>query len=179
MCIYGFNTDSDIPGVEKLVVNEPNELLLDKPYSANHMVAGLVPCGGVAYTKGWTRSIVALFLMDCILKLEMVESIKVNGARFKVWDKFRTIHVVVGDYTNESERVLGNRGGLRALYLHPNTLTGSYPGFLHPLSTRMQYISTSQASQWLLHRHDGGQMRSTFCTNCGSWSVSLLPASPP
>lgn len=111
VALRGFCTDPLIPGTELLVVNEVNPVLVESPYEAPALQEGLVGCGAVAYTKGWTRAVVAVGVMDGIIALDMVEEVKQQGAANKVWEKFRTMHAIVGEYKSEAERVLGNRGG--------------------------------------------------------------------
>jgi hypothetical protein len=105
MCVKGFTTNSDTPGVEKLVVQKPS--LLDGPYTTPTFLPNCLPCGGVGYTKGWTRGVMALFMAEQILKQKLIDHVSEESPH--VVESLRSVFVVVGEYADETEKVLENR----------------------------------------------------------------------
>jgi hypothetical protein len=66
----------------------------------------------VGYTKGWTRSTCAVLTMVGIKENDLIDSEGVNDALKK---SFATIHATVGNFQDDVELVLCNRG----LHLKP------------------------------------------------------------
>ena len=108
----GFTTDADtLPGAERLTLQEPNPHYFADipggyvvPQHPDHPT--LVGVGGVAYVKGWTRSVACVFVVTAIMELQIAD--QVAGEPF-----FKTlcdIHGIVCDFADEEQRIFHNRG---------------------------------------------------------------------
>ena len=71
VCAQGFksNTEKHV-GCEKIVAQPPT--LLDSPYEPVPLNRGEIGVGGIAYTKGWTRAVIGLFLADAIVRMDLL-----------------------------------------------------------------------------------------------------------
>lgn len=107
----GFQTDANKPGVEQLVLCQPNPSLYDNQSECKteELVSGLVGHQAVAFVKGWTRTNAALTAACILMDMKVIDHIKENELAF--YNTFRTCHgIVSGAYQTEAERIDANRG---------------------------------------------------------------------
>jgi hypothetical protein len=73
---------------------------------------GMLGIGSLGYTKGWSRATTALFIAECVTRLDIMPILKENAP--KLFASLQTVHVIIGNYSSDAERVMSNRGPLIA-----------------------------------------------------------------
>ena len=119
--IDAFNTDADnLPGVEKLVVAPVIQAYFkNEKYETGKLTGhkSLLGFGEVAYVKGWSRAVVALWVGAQILKNNLID--EVHDQAPKLFGSLQLIHGLVSDkYMSEEAQIKGNAGWHRA-FGHP------------------------------------------------------------
>jgi hypothetical protein len=108
--VNGFKSNTLVPGVEALVICQPNPAFWNGSLELVPLHDDMLPIGSVAFVKGWTRSLAAHIVASLLIKLEIVDAVKDNHP--VLFTSLCGIYANVAVFRSEADRIDANRGAL-------------------------------------------------------------------
>ena len=100
-------------GVEYVVIQPLVASYFDTPWDTELMQPDTYNSQSIGFTKGWTRSVAAVYAAHLIIKNDLVDEYKKEHAQ--IYENFCLLKgMVTGDYVSEIDRINANRGTLTA-----------------------------------------------------------------
>lgn len=132
--VNGFKSNTLQPGVEALVICQPNPVFWQGSLELTPLHADMLPIASVAFVKGWTRSLAAHIVATLLIRMEIVDTVK--DTHPVLFSSLCGIYANVCPFSSEVERIDANRGaGL--------TFRLCLPCFLHHTSKRAPCVDMS------------------------------------
>ena len=98
-------------GVEYLVIQPLVPCYFAEPWQTDLIQVGTFECQSVAFTKGWTRSLAALYAAEPLMGLDLIDHYK--NRLSSSYENFCNLKgMVSGEFANELDRINANRSSL-------------------------------------------------------------------
>ena len=112
MLIQGPRTNAQTQaGVEYLVIQPLVPCYFSEPWQTDLVEVGTFECQSIAFTKGWTRSLAALYAAELLIEFDLIDHYKNHLS--SSYENFCNLKgMVTGEYANELDRINANRGSL-------------------------------------------------------------------
>lgn len=110
MLLKGVLTDPTLPGVEALVVTEPNAKFwrASPNFPKLAEAEALLGVGAICFIKGWTRMLAAHAVATLLIRLELIETVKERHPT--LYNSLRAVHGNLPIYHTEEAKIDANRG---------------------------------------------------------------------
>lgn len=122
--VNGFKTNTLQPGVEALVICQPNPLFWNGSLELVSLHDDMLPICSVAFVKGWTRCLAAHIVAHLLIKMELTDTVKTTHPM--LFDSLCVIHANIVVFSSEADRIDANRGAGTQTHKH-HTSNSSLP----------------------------------------------------
>lgn len=108
--VNSFTTNTLQPGVEALVICQPNPVFWNGSLELVSLHADMLPIASVAFVKGWTRCLAAHCVATLLIKMELVDTVKASHP--DLFTSLCGIYANVVAFGSECDRIDANRGAV-------------------------------------------------------------------